>query len=74
MELEWEVNSIPKFASGIGIGIDGIVPNTDLDEKRLTRLRFSTKLTLENPLYIDGGCNRIAKFYNLPKSEGPVRQ
>ena len=28
MELEWEVHSIPKFASGIGIGIDGIVPNT----------------------------------------------
>ena len=28
VELEWRVNSIPKFANGVGIGIDGIVPNT----------------------------------------------
>jgi len=28
VELEWRVNSIPKFTNGVGIGIDGIVPNT----------------------------------------------
>ena len=30
LEFELGVNSIPKFANGIGIGIDGIVPMTDL--------------------------------------------
>ena len=28
LEFELGVNSIPKFANGIGIGIDGIVPVT----------------------------------------------